>query len=294
VLGGLPRQPGNTSTYVNIVSPGWLSTYGLTLLAGRDIDERDARGAPPIVLANEAFVRHFLPGRSPLGCQVRNMGVRRESPPYTIVGVVNDTVYRSLRQSPPPTLFFAWRQTTLMDAEGSLSVRTAGPPVATLVTPLTTAMLAVHPDLSFTFTPLAEQVDASLSQERLIATLSSFFGVLAMLLAGIGLYGITAYDVGQRRSEVGVRMALGSAPGRVVQLMLRRVTGLVVAGLVVGSVVAYWAAGLVKTLVFGIETRDPATFLVAIVVLGMVGLLAAWLPARQASRVDPVEVLREI
>jgi ABC-type antimicrobial peptide transport system permease subunit len=149
-----------------------------------------------------------------------------------------------------------------------------------------------NPQLALTFRPLSEQIDASLTQERLIAILSGFFGSLALLLAGLGLYGVTSYGVSQRRAELAVRMALGAQPGSVVRLVLARVSILVGLGIAVGTVVSAWASTFVATLLYDLEPRDPATLVGAAAVLCIVALLAGWLPARRAARVDPAITLR--
>jgi ABC-type antimicrobial peptide transport system permease subunit len=156
------------------------------------------------------------------------------------------------------------------------------------------AIGVIDPQLALTFRPLADQVNAGLIQERLVALLAGFFGGLALFLAAIGLYGVTAYAVSRRRHEIGVRMALGAAPGRIVWLVLRRVFVLVGIGVVVGITSSIWAAQFVASLLYGLEPRDPATLIGAILVLAGVGTLAGWLPARRASRVEPAEVLRNI
>jgi ABC-type antimicrobial peptide transport system permease subunit len=155
------------------------------------------------------------------------------------------------------------------------------------------ALIAEDPDLALTFRPMTDQVSASLTQERVIAMLAGFFGALALLLAGLGLYGLTSYAVSRRRTEIGIRMALGSAPAGVVRLVLARVTTLVALGVAVGAGVSVWAAKFVATLLYGLEPRDPLTLIGAAVVLSTVGALAGWLPAWRASRIDPAAVLRE-
>jgi putative ABC transport system permease protein len=151
----------------------------------------------------------------------------------------------------------------------------------------------VDRNLTLTVHLLADQVDASLLQERLVAMLSGFFGGLALLLAGLGLYGVTAYAVSRRRTEIGIRLALGARPGGVVRLVLRRVALLVGAGVVVGGVASLWAARFAGSLLYGLQPRDPVTLAAAAAVLAGVGALAGWLPARRASRIDPARVLRE-
>src|SRR4029077_5281900 len=138
-----------------------------------------------------------------------------------------------------------------------------------------------------------DQVNASLTQERLVALLSGFFGALALLLAGLGLYGVTSYTVTRRRAEIGIRMALGAAPSGIVRLVLARVTLLVAFGVAVGAAVSVWAARFVAALLYGLEPRDPVTLIGSSIALAAVGALAGWLPAHRASRIDPAQVLRD-
>jgi putative ABC transport system permease protein len=151
----------------------------------------------------------------------------------------------------------------------------------------------VDRDLAFTFRSLTDQVNASLTQERLIAILAGFFGALALLLAGLGLYGVTSYAIGRRKTEIGIRMALGAAPGGVIRLVLSHVSLLVGLGVLIGAGVSLWASKFVASLLYGLEPRDPVTLVGAALTLTAVAALAGWLPAWRASRIDPAEVLRE-
>ena len=295
VLGEPPPQ--DAGAYQNVVTPGWFSTYGTNLVAGRDIDDRDVKGATEVVVVNRAFVKRFLPGKDPLGRMIVSArdshGDARRA--LTIVGVVEDAAYLTLRERPRPTYYTAYAQRGPNPLwRTSLGVRSAGPPPATLVRPLAAAFTAVQPDLSFTLRPLADQVDATLVQERLLARLSGFFGGLALLLSALGLYGITAHGVTRRRGEIGIRMAMGGTPANVVRLVLGRVVWLVGVGLAAGCVGAYWAARFVTALLYGVESRDPVTFVAAAGVLAFTALLAGAVPAWRASRVDPTTVLRAL
>jgi ABC-type antimicrobial peptide transport system permease subunit len=175
----------------------------------------------------------------------------------------------------------------------SISVRaSAGSPMR-LARTIAAALTAADPNLMFAFRPLTDQVGASLTQERLIAMLSGFFGVLALLLAGLGLYGLAAYSVACRRAEIGIRMALGSTGAGVVRLVVSRAAWLVAAGILIGVGVSAWASTFVATLLYGLDPRDPPTMIGAGVMLVIVGIVAAWLPALRASRLDPATVLRE-
>jgi ABC-type antimicrobial peptide transport system permease subunit len=175
----------------------------------------------------------------------------------------------------------------------SLNVRAAQGSPARLTKSIVAAIASVSPRLAVTVHPLTRQIDDALARERVVAMLGGFFGALALLLAGLGLYGVTSYAVSRRRTEIGIRMALGAAPAGVVRLVLSRVTLLVGIGVAVGASVSIWAAKLVATPLYGLEPRDPLTFIGAALVLSTVGALAGWLPARRAARVDPAQVLRE-
>jgi ABC-type antimicrobial peptide transport system permease subunit len=175
----------------------------------------------------------------------------------------------------------------------SVSVRAASGSPALLTRPVAAALTGVRGDLAITFRPLADQVNGALVQERIVAWLSGFFGALALLLAGLGLYGVTSYAVSRRRTEIGIRMALGAAPGGVVSLVLRRVAILVGLGTIVGAAVSLWASSFVSTLLYGLQPRDPLTLVAAMLVLATIGAMAGWLPARRASRIDPASVLRD-
>ena len=174
-----------------------------------------------------------------------------------------------------------------------MSVRVASELPAQLSRSIADAIGGVNRDLTLTFRPLSTVIDESLTEDRLVAMLSAFFGVLALLLAGLGLYGVTAYAVARRRTEIGIRMALGAPPAGVVRLVLARVALLVGTGLTVGVAASLWASQFVSTLVYGLTPRDPVTLIGAATTLAVVGGAAGWLPARRAARVDPAEVLRE-
>ena len=278
---------------INIVTPGFFNTYGTRLIAGRDFSSADDAGAPPVAIVNEAFARKYFNGENPVGRRVRDAafpdrpGVTRE-----IVGYVEDSVYRSLREPMSPTIYFSLEQRAEVPTGINLSVRSAAGSPVLLIRPVAAGIGSVDRDLAFNFRPLAEQVNASLIQERLLAMLSGFFGLLALLLAGLGLYGVTSYAVSRRRTELGIRMALGAAPAGVVSLVLKRVGVLVAAGVLIGSGVALYASTFVSTLLYGLEPRDPVTFVGAALVLAAIGALAGWIPARRASRIDPASVLR--
>jgi ABC-type antimicrobial peptide transport system permease subunit len=174
-----------------------------------------------------------------------------------------------------------------------VSIRAAGGSPALLTKSVAAALTGVNKDVAITFRLLTEQVNASLIQERVVAMLSGFFGGLALLLAALGLYGVTSYAVSRRRTEIGIRMALGAAPGGVVRMVLRRVALLVGVGVIVGASASLWASKFVATLLYGLQPRDPFTLIAAALVLSLIGAVAGWIPARRAARIDPARVLRE-
>jgi putative ABC transport system permease protein len=281
---------------LNLLSRGWFATYGTKILAGRDFDGRDVPGGSPVAIVNQAFAKKYFGGANPIGRMIRQRaGPDKPQPAREIIGLVEDAVYRSLREPLTATFYLPaeqWQEGN-MPSGFSLSVRTAGPRPATLAKNVAKAIATVDGDLSISFLPLADQVDSSLAQERLTAMLAGFFGGLALLLAAVGLYGVTAYSVGRRRTEIGIRMALGARPAAVVRMVLGRVALLVGLGVLIGTVVSLWAAQLVDKLLFGLQPRDPLTLALAVAVLGGIGCLAAWFPARRASRIGPADVLRE-
>jgi predicted permease len=285
-----PRQ---RSSWVNAVSPGWFDTYGVKLSAGRDVAGTDRRGAPLVAVVNRAFAWRFFNGDNPVGRQFSTEEPRSGPTVYQVVGLVENAAYRSLRAEMMPTMYIPLGQWESPGSNVALGIRAANGAPMTLVRSLTDALGRVDPRAALTFRPLSDQVAGSLTQERLVARLSMFFGGLALLLAALGLYGVTSYAVNTRRTEIGIRMALGANPAGVVRLVLWRVASLVLVGVAAGAALSLWASRFVAALLYGLEPRDPATFVTAAVVLCAIGLLAGWLPARRASRIDPTVVLRE-
>ena len=209
---------------------------------------------------------------------------------------MHDAAYRSLRDAKPPTVYVPFGQVNDdFVTPNAIAVRAAGggAPLA-LSRSLVEAIGRVDGSLALTFRSLRDQVDDLLVRERLVALMSGFFGVLALLMAGVGLYGVTAYAVSCRRTEIGVRMALGADAGRVMRLVIGRVARLVAVGVVIGVGISLWAARFAAALLYGLEPRDTVTLVGASAALAAVAALAAWLPARRAARIDPAQVLRSV
>ena len=214
---------------------------------------------------------------------------------YEIVGVVGDTVYTTPREGMLATMYvpMAQRKPSEFWPTVLLTVNTAPGTRATVERDVAEALRRADPTIAFTFGTFDQLVEATVTQERLIALVSAFFGGLALLLAAVGLYGVVAHAVRARQREIGLRIALGAAPSSILRLVFERVGVLIAAGLALGLAGSLWAARLVEALLFHLEPRDPVTFGGAAAVLVAVGVLAAWLPAHRAARLDPVTVLRE-
>jgi putative ABC transport system permease protein len=285
---------------MNTITPGWMAAYGTWIRAGRDFDERDTLAAPRVMLVNDAFVRRFASGRDVVGT---TLALATRMPPSsdfpmgsrTIVGVVGDTVSRSIREPVRPAIYLPLSQWDwpLLQYTFYMGVRTSTESSALVARTVGAALREINDDLTLAFEPLARQVDESLAADRVLAILSGFFGAVALSLAALGLYGVTAYTVARRRIEIGIRMAIGAAPADVVRMVLSRVSLLVGVGVLVGAGVTVWTSTLVASLLYGLDPRDPATLVGSAVALGAVGAFAGWLPAWRASRIDPAEVLRQ-
>jgi putative ABC transport system permease protein len=281
--------------WINAVTPEFFSTYGIKLLAGRDVERTDRVGAPDVAVVNQAFARKYTNGQSPLGHVVRDMerpGKKTRS--FTIVGVVADAVYDAPREELPPILYLSMAQAVVdVPPDVNLNIRAQVGSSALLIKGVAAAIAQVDGQASLRSRPLAAPVASDFVRERLLAILSAFFGALALIVAGIGLYGMTSYAVGRRRTEIGIRMALGADAAGVVRLVLGRVATLLALGIGIGTLISLWASRFVGSLLYGVGPRDPISIIAAALVLTAIGALAAWLPARQAARVDPATVLRE-
>ena len=279
-------------SWVNAVSPDWFATYQMRLVAGRSFGHTDRTGSAGVTVVNEAFVQRFFPGQNPLGRTVRAGHIAGPGMgSFEVVGVVTNAIYRSARAGTPVTMYVPLAQAGALPASIGFTLRTSIPdgPVRR---DLADAFNRLEPAAAFTFRRMDDLVSASRSQERLLAVLSGGFGGIAVLLAGLGLYGVTSYWVSRRRAEIGIRLALGASRGAVAQLVMRRVASVLAIGILAGVVVSLWAVRFVGTLLFGLDPRDGSTMGIAAAVLMAVGAAAGWLPARRAARADPMQVLR--
>jgi predicted permease len=286
-VAGYTPQPGeNMSIQYYVVAGDYFRTMQTPIVRGRPITDDDRRGAQRVAVVNETFVRRFLADRAdPVGATL-DYG----SGPATIVGVVKDGKYRQYAEPPRPFVWYPYEQQ--FDRAMIVHVRTRGRP-ALIVPVLRRAFAAAAPDLPFLdVRTLAEHASAGVFAQRLGAWMLSGFGALALLLSAIGIYGVMAYTVSRRTREIGVRMALGADRRAVVAMVLRRSMLLVGIGLGAGAVAALGAGQLLRSQLLGVKPWDPVTFAAIVAVLAAVALLASWLPARRAARVDPLVALR--
>lgn len=295
---------GDSSVQALMIYPRYIATMGMSVSRGRDFNDDDLRPDSPLVaLVNEAFVREILKGQEPLGIRhgltmTRGNSVQGvpQRQPLTIVGVVKDSRYPNLRDATPPIMYQTFLQTRTGRGQMVLHVRVAGNP-GEIARQVRDAVQETDRDVPmFELHSLADEVDAALVRERLIATLSGFFGLVALVLVSVGLYGVMAFTVSRRTAEIGVRVALGATRSHVLWMIGRQTMALVLLGIVVGLPAA-WAVGRlasrqVSGMLFEVTPSDPATAIAATIVLVIAGACAGILPARRAVRIDPIVALR--
>lgn len=286
VPGFTAQADSQLSINYDVVGPRWVSTIGGHLVRGRELDDRDVAGAEHAAVINETMARYYYRGIDPIGASFTV-----ESIPFTIVGVVHDMQERDVRDAPVRRAYLPVAQIGSPPGFLTYQVRVAGPP-ARFVAPLRAALLANHPTLRNAIKPLDAMVRESVGQDFLLTRVTMFFGLAALLVAAIGLYGITAYSTSQRTGEFGLRSALGAAPRDLVSMILGEALRLAVIGIAIGLPAGLAAARLIRSQVFGVSTVDVASIAAAVVALTITAMVASYLPARRAARVGPLEALR--
>ena len=287
------KVPQTAEVYFHEVRENFMEAMGIPLLLGRTFTAKDDLKAPKVAVVNQTFAERYLPGVNPIG-QRFSMDIARPDP-IEIIGLVKDAKYTSQREEVPATMYRPWLQTPGAINAMTFEVRTTGDPKA-FVGAIRQAVREVEPNLPLNnIKTQIEQADETLSMERLFAKLMSLFGLLAQQLASIGLYGVLAYSVSRRTQEIGIRMALGANRGRMLTMVLRQGMILTLIGVALGLGGAYvltkYLASL-NSMLFGVQPRDPLTFGVTALLLTIVALIACYVPARRATKVDPMVALR--
>ena len=287
VPGYQPRPGEEMAVLFNQVDSQFFATFGTPLLRGREFNAQDTPESPKVVIVNDRLARYFFGAENPLGQRITLENYQD----LEIVGVVADAKYRNLKEAAPQTAYIPFAQYGTL-TQRTLCARATGDASA-LVTAIRREVRSLDPNLpTFNIKTFADQINESVSRERLMALLSSFVGLFALLLASLGLYGVMAYTVARRTREIGIRMALGARAGNVQWLVLRETLLLVLIGVTIGLPVASVATQLTEGLLFGLTANDPLTIALATSMMIAIAALAGYLPARRASRVDPMAALR--
>jgi predicted permease len=275
----------------NTVGPGYFDTLQIPRLSGRDFDDRDRPTSEPAAIVDDTFVRDFLEDRPALGARITREPTPSEpATTFVIVGVVKRSAYTSLREDASPTIFLA-------DAQAGsgpfvrMVVRSSLPP-ETITATVTRAMAEIDPRISVRYSVMAGDIRNTLVLERLMAMLSSGFGLLAVVLTLVGLYGVIAYTVAKRTNEIGVRMALGASGAKIVRLVVRETGLMLIAGLVIGVALALATGREAAALLFGVPPYDPWLLMAAVALLSLIAVLASAAPARRATQIQPIAALR--
>lgn len=278
-----PREVNLTS-----ISEGYFGVMHTPMLAGRDFNTTDRTTTKPVAIVNQTFAKTFFGGRNPVGKIFRLDG---PEPPFEIIGLVGNAKYRDLSEEFSPIVYLSANQEAAPRTTVRYLVRSTSSPEA-LMNPIRQVVAGVDPQLSMRFAVLEAQLKESILRERLMATLTTAFGVLGAMVALTGVFGVTAYVVARRYREFGVRIALGATRGGIIRMVLGELALVLLAGVIVGGVVAVVAGQAASTLLYGVKPHDATTMLIVIVLLGSGGLIAGLIPALRASSVAPVEALR--
>ena len=281
------------ASWLDYVSSDYFQTMETPIIAGRDFNGNDTATSPKVAIVNQAFVKKFLNGaKDAVGKQFRKWESPGEPEPYySVVGVVKDSVYNDMHEPFVPVMYFPRTQVKKAGTDVTFLVRSQLG-AAGLLNSVKNTIAGVNPEIDIQFKVLRSQIRESLVQDELMATLCSFFGGLAVLLAAIGLYGVISYTVTQRTGEIGVRMALGAQRSGVITLILKEVAVLIAIGVVVGAGLTLAGSKTAGSLLFGLKPYDPLTLVLAVIILGAIAFVASFIPAQRATRVDPVVALR--
>jgi len=287
IQGYVPGPSENMKILRNVVAPGYFSLMRIPLVEGRDFTDHDDEKSAPVMIVSQTFARHFFGSRYPIGQHVNGWGRW-----FDVIGVAKDSKYQDLDEAAKPYFYVPFRQCLREDMGIRLYTRTAGDPLQA-VEPVRRAVRQLDPDAGvFDSMPMAENINAALFTEKLAATMLAVLGAVALLLAALGLYGVMAYAVAERRHEIGIRIALGARPGDVVVMVVKQGMALTLVGLAVGMAAALAVTRVVAAALVQVSATDPLVFAGALLFLAAVAALASYLPARLAAGIDPNQALR--
>jgi predicted permease len=286
VAGGAQRVDVN----FNRVSDGYFRTLEIPLLRGRNFNDGDSPKSPAVAVVNETFVRKLSSNADPIGRMFRMSAKPDQN--YQVIGVVKDTKYYELREDPVPIVYFSFTQANGPEESSTLMIR-SNESLRSLISGLKHAANDMNPSMVLNFSALKPQIREGLLRERLMATLSGFFGAVAAILAAVGLYGVISYMVACRRSEIGVRLALGANRVDILQMILGEAATLLALGLAVGTGLAMALGRAAASMLYGMTPRDPFTLVAAIATMAVIGLAASLWPAQRAATLHPMACLRE-
>jgi len=283
---GVQRQ----DVTLNRVSPGYFQAMQTPLLVGRDFNQTDTPASPRTAIVNEAFARKFYGGANPVGRIFHDSGAPGKT--YRVVGMVKDSKFYDLREDPVPTVYVSFTQANGPEQHSTLMIR-SDESLLQLISSINHTANEINPSMVLSFRVFKTQIREGLLRESLMATLSGFFGVLATVLAVIGLYGVISYIVIQRRNEIGVRMVLGADRSNILRMVMQDAAILLGIGLVVGTGLTIAAGTAAASMLYGLKPRDPLTLAAAIAGIVAVGLAASFFPAQRAAKLHPMAALRE-
>jgi putative ABC transport system permease protein len=287
-----PQNDDDATVWVDAASPRYFETIGTRMVAGRDFGASDTRTSPRVAIVNEAVAARFYAGKNPVGQTFALDDRGNPGEKYEIVGVVKNAKYQSITEERSETIFFAAAQEADQGPGTNYVLRTEGP-TAAVIPGVRSAIKDMNGLITFSLSTLNELVDNSLARPRLLAMLSVFFGILALLLAVVGLYGTMSYSVERRRNEIGIRIALGAARTRVLAMVLREAGWMVFCGIIAGIAIAIGATRWISSLLYGVTPTDVTTYVLSGVLLAVVAIAASAVPAWRAARLDPMDALRE-
>jgi predicted permease len=286
---GYPARPNEVPmTYMNAIGPAYFATIGEPLVRGREFTRRDREGAPYVAVVNEQFAKKFWPGRDPIGQRFKAAAL--DGNETEVIGVVRDSIYRDVREARQEILYVPLLQGDFGSA--TLHLRVSGDPAPVFNQLRAQARAADRAVPLYGMRTLNAQIGETLSTERMLATVSTILGALAIVLAMVGLYSVLANAVAQRAREIGIRMALGAARTQVIGMVMRDTLRMVFVGVLVGIPVSLAASRWIASFLYGVEAQDPLTYIAIAGLVVAAGLAAAYGPSRRASRVDPIVVLR--